>query len=411
MKLFCHISEFQGDEPTAPFTGANLLPVMLFLSERLSLCSPSEPQFQEAFRSKNSTLAPQDILDLVRERRIQIIGRKKWLTLPSSRESSKWRFAPWRDDFDIPVAEMGLQDEKLPRVNQRVVFAPDERGWDWADNQIRKATTGMRIARARLDEGRLPPGFAEKATRVTPETLKPEVREKVEEAAQQAGISLPEAVQIRSVLRDARNHEDALEISGCDLPVEPSKHAEAIPAIVGRRTPHINRDISLPSNERLSEVLKLLAGLSRPRNAKQVHALLGRMDRQELIAEIGPLLANPYAALELHRQLELNPPSWYSVLNPVSSRTTAARVFKAAAFGTLVTAIATTSLAPMSIFALLFAIIGYGPEVLEKVDVIAAPGYKGPRLPVVLASDSTEPTYKLALEMRQTLIDYFHIQS
>ena len=171
------------------------------------------------------------------------------------------------------------------------------------------------------------------------------------------------------------------------------------------------RDISLPSSEKLLGFLRLLAGLSRPRSARDIHALLERKDRQELIAEIGPLLANPHAALELHRQLELNPPSWLSVLNPVSGKTISARVFKAAGFGALVTGIATASLAPLSILALLFAIIGYGPELLQKVNAISAPGYEGPRLPLVLAHDRAEPTYKDALELRQTLIDYFHIHT
>jgi hypothetical protein len=63
MRLFCHISEFQGDQPGAPFSGANVLPVVLFISDRLSLWSPSGSQFQEAWRSENSELAPIDLLD------------------------------------------------------------------------------------------------------------------------------------------------------------------------------------------------------------------------------------------------------------------------------------------------------------------------------------------------------------
>jgi hypothetical protein len=410
MNFFCHISEFQ-NEPTAPFSGANLLPVMLFLSNRLSLWSPSGLQFQEAFRSGNSTLAPKDLLDFVGEGRIQIIGRKEWLTNASSRESSTWRFAPWWDEFDIPVLQMGLQDENRLLTDRRVVFAGDERGWDWAAEQIRGTTPEMKIARERLDARSLPPGFVEKASRVTPDTVKPELREKVQGAARQASIPFCNALQIGSVLRDARNHEDALLLSGCDLPVEPSKHADAIPAIVGRREPKSDCDISLPSSEELLGFLKLLAGLSRPRNAKDLRTLLERKDRQELIAEIWPLLGNPLAALELHRQLQLNPPTWLSVLKPISGTMTPAQVFKLFSVGSLVTAIATASLAPMSILGLLFAIIGYGPELLQKLNVLSAPAYKGPRLPVLLACDRTDPTYRDVSELRQTLIDYFHIRN
>ena len=164
-RWFCHISEFGGEKADVTFEGAALLPVMLFLSKHLTLFAPSARQFSEAFTKGESLLAPEDLLELVQRHRIQIVGRRAWLTSPASRMNSNWKHAPWMSEFDDPIAEMALADELLPLWDRRVVLADPEDGWAWADKQLAAQSDHAITARALLARKELPPGFIEKAGR------------------------------------------------------------------------------------------------------------------------------------------------------------------------------------------------------------------------------------------------------
>jgi len=402
-RWFCHISEFGGEKADVTFEGAALLPVMLFLSKHLTLFAPSARQFSEAFTKGESLLAPEDLLELVQRHRIQIVGRRAWLTSPASRMNSNWKHAPWMSEFDDPIAEMALADELLPLWDRRVVLADPEDGWAWADKQLAAQSDHAITARALLARKELPPGFIEKAGRYST-LLGKKQKETFTPAAKAAQISLPEWLRVRSVLRDARNHEEAIKLTGSDLPVEPSKHVEAIPAIMGQRSQRGDAKFGLPQNAQLTEFLKIAASLSRPRNAQDLEKLLEREDRDDLIREMTPFMSNPNAALELHRQMKQNPPSWFSVLNPVSGQTRLKRALKLIGFAGLISEIVGIRLAPEAVVGLAISVIEYSKEIAERASWIPTSEYDGPKFPAVLAYDRTVARFSELNELGQRLL-------
>lgn len=409
MLWFCHISEFGGEEENSPFTGATVLPVMLFLSDRLTLWSPSGHQFRIAQKTGESILRPEDLLDLVRSNRIQILGRKKWLMSPSSRERSKWRYAPWDDDFDLPIAEMADEDKNLPPLDRRIVLADEEDGWKWADQEMETFSKKVVTAQTFLAQRKLPAGLLEKADRYAAFASE-EDKDKFRAAAKSTEVPLSEWLRIRSVLRDARNHEMAFKMSGSHISVEPSEHVGAIPSILGPRTYQRLGDFSLPSNSQLWEFLQIAASLSCPRDARQLEKLLNRKDRNELKREMAPFITNPDAALALHRSLQLDPPNWLSALNPVSGRTNADMGFKSLGYLGLLFAIMGAQLTPFALIGLLIAMLGCGKDIGEKVNLLRVSDYQGPKFPLVLGYDRRSPKYKELAELRQKLKDQFHLR-
>jgi len=407
MFWFCHISEFGGEEEHSSFTGATVLPVLLFMSDRLTLWSPSGQQFRNAQMNDESILRPEDLLDLVRTKRIQILGRKEWLMSPLSREKSKWRYAPWDDKFDLPIAEMALEDKDLPTLDQRVVLADEEDGWKWADKQMATFTEKAVTAQKFLTQRKLPVGLLEKADRYAA-FASDEDKDKTRSAARSMEIPISEWLRIRSVLRDARNHEMAFKISGSHISVEPSEHVEAIPSIVGPRA-NQKVDYNLPSNAQLWEFLQIAASLSCPRDARQLEKLLERKDRDDLKREMAPFITNPEAALALHSRLQMDPPNWLSVLNPVSGRTNASRGFKSLGYLGLLLAIVGAQVTPAALIGLGIAILGCGKDLGEKVNWLRVSDDQGLKFPLVLGYDRTSATYKERAAMRKKLKDQFHL--
>jgi len=384
---------------------------MLFLSDRLSLWSPSAGQFSEARENGQSKLSPEDLLQFVRERRVQVIGRRWWLTDPTARAKKGWspHGSRWVAAFDDPIAEMALEDDKpnLPTIDRRVLIADDEDGWDWADNQIKGTTAHVTRAQERLSSQSLPGGFLEKALRRT-ESPSEEDKKQFKTKARGSGLSFSEWLQLRTVLRDTRNHEQAVKVSHCDAPVEPSKYSDAIPFIAGRRARQGRTSYRLPSDRQLGELVRLAASFSKPRDASELRTLLDRKDRADLVAEMEPFMASPNVALELHKRLETDVPGWLSIMSPLSGPNVAARGFKLVGFAGLVTTILTTTLAWLPEISLVASIVGYGKELGERLSVFAAPNYRGPKWPIVLGYGKTDPTYAQIMELRKRVLDYFH---
>ena len=77
-------------------------------------------------------------------------------------------------------------------------------------------------------------------------------------------------------------------------------------------------------------------------------------------------------------------------------------------FAGLITSIVTTTVAWVPLVSLAASIIGYGKEVGENLSVLPAPNYHGPKWPVVLAYDETDPTYAQIRELRERCLEHFH---
>lgn len=147
---------------------------------------------------------------------------------------------------------MAHKDKELLRPDRRVILADEEHGWTWAEDELRDHTPSARIAVERLAAKALPPGFLQKAARFSADSLSENDKKKFQTAAREARLPLVEWLRARSVLRDARNHEDGLKLSGCDLPVVPSEHADAIPDITGSRPYQKDASSHLPSDAQWS---------------------------------------------------------------------------------------------------------------------------------------------------------------
>jgi hypothetical protein len=73
MRAFCHISEFNE-------FGYDILPSMILLSEKLVIWSPSGSQI-EYFNNTNKTyFTRKNMLELIDEGYVQIIGRDSWIS-------------------------------------------------------------------------------------------------------------------------------------------------------------------------------------------------------------------------------------------------------------------------------------------------------------------------------------------
>lgn len=137
MRLFCHISEFEEN-------GWESLPVMLFCSERVTLWSPSASSVNAAYLSGRSIFRAGEILELVREGYIQVMGRRQWLTDPEVRRQSNYPHARWDPTFDTAISDIGLAEKKnnILTLHRRVLFVGPEDGYHWADQVLNSNNAG-----------------------------------------------------------------------------------------------------------------------------------------------------------------------------------------------------------------------------------------------------------------------------
>jgi hypothetical protein len=140
MKMFCHINEFGT-------VGFSLLPTALLFNRTVSLWSPSPWLIEDARKKGESVLAVHDILRLIEQHEIVVMGRTEFLTDKRSRVGHPWAGAAWYPKFDDILARWAAEDEA--KTQKRVVLIPDERGWKWAEKQLDLKSRSARVAQVR----------------------------------------------------------------------------------------------------------------------------------------------------------------------------------------------------------------------------------------------------------------------
>lgn len=298
LRLFSHTSDFSA--------GYRQLPSTVFIAPTVSVWAPTRHDIAVA-HSQGSPINPRGFLELVERGAVQVMARDWWYEDKKRRNETR-REARWNWRFDNALRRFAREDENHDPAARRVLIAKPEIGWNWADEQLETpGSVAVAEARSRLftPHPRLPQGVREKAEREAQSAL---ARGKPEAEAQRRAL--------RTVLRDARNHEDAFEDSEAQLPVGPDDHADAIPAIAGSE-PLSGRAEDLKLDPvRLQETLWLIQSIRReahPRwwDRRRYSKLLRRDDVAELRSEIGWLLAQRgplLAALRTQIRAEIDVP-------------------------------------------------------------------------------------------------------
>jgi hypothetical protein len=188
LPTFCHISEL------GPLGYANLHR-MLAMSRPLNLWAPSSV----LLRDPRCRITPEDFIEYIRNGKIRIAARKKWLTESRKRDEYPWEGARWDPYVDGQIKSIMEEDAGLPRAQRRVVAAGPEQGWTRAQEYVEKNPEAARDWEAilRLDDEMIPSGTRETARRMADK--------------QPNGAVL-------TVLRDAYNHGSAIGESDAEIP-------------------------------------------------------------------------------------------------------------------------------------------------------------------------------------------------
>lgn len=199
---FCHISEYGPP-------GYDRLDLMVAASDPLCLWSPSSTELRH-----HAAPVPVDLfLDYVDCNRVRIAGRRDWLYNGPARQNlaTRWEGARWDETVDGRLREFCEGDQDLPAEQRRVTVSGEEDGWEWSSQYLEEHPDEIdfwysAFCSAKADET-IPRGVLENADRVRM-TPRAEDRRR------------PEPYRVASaILRDARNHVQALEFSKAQAPV------------------------------------------------------------------------------------------------------------------------------------------------------------------------------------------------
>jgi len=206
---FCHLSEY-GEQS---FTNLHRL---LAISSPLVVWAPSGREIDASYQRGMSPINSKQFLELVDRGHIQVVGREEWLLNQSFRDRHPREEAHWYPEFDQVIKERWYASGTEVRV------MPPERGYEYAEkivgrpqNEIPKRRIYNRIIRMYNEtlfdpsHPKIPLGTMQKAARVSAGIQNSNMKRK--EGLQRRAIAL-------EVLRDARNHLDAVSDSDSDLP-------------------------------------------------------------------------------------------------------------------------------------------------------------------------------------------------
>lgn len=190
---FCHISQF-GE------SGYRALPRMLAMSRPVNLWAPSSI----VLRTDACGLSPRTFLKYVESGEIRILGREEWILHPQLRGSERWPNTVWDPEIDGEIRRLFHEDSAKPVGERRVVVAPPENGYEFADRYLienpGQVARWERVLRSGARRSLIPGGTLEAALR---------------------DIGDPE-LAVRRILRDAYNHGQAFAYSGTDAPILPT---------------------------------------------------------------------------------------------------------------------------------------------------------------------------------------------
>lgn len=387
MKLFSHITELG-------FDGYHLLPVSLMVTDRVMLWTPNSKDINAAYDDftqlqpgkANPLLRSGDILELVKDNRVQILGREKWLRDPKSRIGHSYKSSEWDEDFDDIIREYGVQDaqKNSDPTNYRVRFVEEEEGFKWADRILmRTSKKSQKLVESidhLIESEQLPYGVAEKVK-----------------------IHGSKEKQIRVVLRDMRNHYDAFKLCGADKTIDGSEWEKLI--VTGLKD-ELKRDSKghtepvLLSDDHVLQVLDTLKSIAgeKPRNAEQIKKLIdserGKTLREEFdkLIRVDDFTTHEILSSELRANLD-KIPSYFKSLIPGGLLDRGITVLG------LGFSLATFAFNAQSAMGLLVASLPVIKEHAVQKSLIPTKNYEGFRTPFILAYNRKNPTYNQMKEL------------
>jgi hypothetical protein len=276
---FCHIGEYND-------YGYQILHRMLAVSQPLILWAPTS----HLLESGQCRVPPKSFIRHVEEGRIRVFARERWLVSRDFRDSYAFREAWWTEGFDGPLKQICEDDASLPVQERRVVAAPPEGGWQWAEEYLADNPSQVarlnRLARSGTAPSKIPAGTLQAAFRY-------------------AGDDPFRLAQ--AILRDAYNHGQAIRLSGAQAPfwlsptdrmfanvlrdtAAPGQHVanRSRPTALGPAASLENEPLDETSAEtaaQLVEILRLLdIGSPGLRRSKDLDEFLRSEGRQQMVA-------------------------------------------------------------------------------------------------------------------------------
>jgi len=235
---------------------------------------------------------------------------------------------------------------------------------------VTRKTKAANEAQERLNRRALPPGILEKA----------DAKESPED-------------RLIEILKDCKNHEDALELSGADYPVEPSEFADSIPSIMKRKGNIVAAGEDPVDPERLAEALRFAASLTAiesPDDLLRAKEQWGAQMREEFAGLIKGTLPFTTQLLSETRYQEI---SWLKATLTDSPMLSVAG---------LVMAVAGFSFTPLALSGILLTAVPTVKGLAKKWSRLPA-DYQGTCWPFVLMFGEATPTYEQIKELRRLL--------
>jgi hypothetical protein len=205
---FCHISEYATDQPGEDSVdGYANLHRMVAVSRQLNLWAPSS----YFLLKPDCRISARDFVSLVESNAIRVLGREAWIrnSAQRTRLADRWPGARWDAQIDGAILAIHLSEERAntPPPERRVVVAPPECGYDAA-----KELLGDHPEWADT----LYQAFESPSTRRIPIGIRETVLRDLEDLKH--GLVPIEVAVARTILRDAKNHADAMTLSGAHAP-------------------------------------------------------------------------------------------------------------------------------------------------------------------------------------------------
>lgn len=194
---FCHISEY-GE------TGYRYLPQMLLMAEPLTLWSPS------SMLLRRSRIPVDDLLALIGEGHIRVIGRERWLTSRAFRDKHDYQYARWTPRIDDEIKRLCETDARDRHGRPIVLVVPPEDGYTWAQAQMNRDRSVVAKWHERFER--------------TPQVLPQGTRDAIDRNLAKRKIARSEAAIVaKTILRDGRNHGQAFAMSNSEIAVQLSR--------------------------------------------------------------------------------------------------------------------------------------------------------------------------------------------
>ena len=376
---FCHINEY-GEK------GYSSLHRMIAASYPVTLWGPSGAVIDRLHSGGQCRIDSQQLGDYVEQGLVRVVARSEWIYDQTFRSRHGWEGARWLERFDGRVRDIAVTDEFELPDRRRVIVAPPEDGYDWADALITEDPQEIHTASRLLLDDRVPAGTRERVRRL-------------------GGAVSPERIA-REVLRDARNHAQACELAGAKVPFLDQHDAEFLGLLekgTGQTSTQTTQESAVES-DLTNAMVAMLEGLDRLQKPSTLRSFLGSEPHRELATWLNLLAeeaskaeaARPDKLLPLHLYQDIDSGVQPSALRDIVGIPKTRVEQSEASFGFLLSVVG-LALDPSGVLGL----AGMGVYIIRIVRRLAQrlgfarPDYRGPQWPFLYAFGRPPNTQEL----------------